>query len=135
PHPPSFPTRRSSDLEEVLLGLFHTLGDCGGHLFGLAGADADSPVAVAHDHQGGEAEAPTALDDLGDTVDGHHALKELVLVLVAPPAATLAAAAATSAALTGPCALILAVVLLLTGGRRLLGSLSRGALGGLSHKI
>src|SRR3712207_7849881 len=32
-------------------------------------AHADGAVAVAHDHQGGEAEATTTLDDLGDAVD------------------------------------------------------------------
>src|SRR5688572_10397606 len=55
---------------EVLLGLFDTLGDRRGYLLGLAVADADLAVTVAHDHQGGEAEASTTLDDLGHTVDG-----------------------------------------------------------------
>src|SRR5947209_16406473 len=65
---------------EVLLGLLDTLGDRRGHLLGLAVADADLAVAVAHDHQGGEAEAPTTLDDLGHAVDGNHALEVLTLL-------------------------------------------------------
>src|SRR4029077_3201578 len=60
--------------EEVLLSLLHALGDGGGHLLGLAVPDADHPVAVAHHHQGGEAEATAALDDLGHAVDGDHVL-------------------------------------------------------------
>ncbi len=64
------------DLEEVLLGLLDALGDRRGHLLGLAVADADRAVAVADDHQGGEAEATTTLDDLGDAVDRDDALDE-----------------------------------------------------------
>src|SRR4029453_450002 len=59
---------------EVLLGLLDALGDRRGPLLGLAVADADLAVAVAHDHEGGEAEAPTTLDDLGHAVDGDDAL-------------------------------------------------------------
>src|SRR4051812_625358 len=62
-------------LEEVLLGLFDTLGDGRGHLLGLSVADSDGAVTVAHDHQGGEAEATTTLDDLGDPVDGYDPLE------------------------------------------------------------
>src|SRR4051794_4723820 len=82
-------------LVEVLLGLLDALGDRRGHLLGLAVADADHAVAVAHDHQRGEAEAPTALDDLGHAVDGHHALDELALL-----GGTAAGAAAAVAAVT-----------------------------------
>ena len=63
--------------EERLLGLLDTLGDRRGHLLGLAVADADHAVAVTDDHQGGEAEATTTLDDLGDAVDLDHALLEI----------------------------------------------------------
>ena len=62
------------DLEEVLLGLLDTLGDRGGHLLGLAVADADGAVAVADHDERGEAEATAALDDLGDAVDRDDAL-------------------------------------------------------------
>src|SRR4051794_37671657 len=81
---------------EVLLGLLDTLGDRRGHLLGLAIAHADLAVAVAHDHQGGEAEATTTLDDLGHAVDGDHALDVVALLggsaTGAPPAVTAGAA-------------------------------------------
>src|SRR4051794_23167454 len=67
-------------LVEVLLGLLDALGDRRGHLLGLAVADAHGAVAVTHDHQGGEAEAPPTLDDLGHAVDGHHALDVVALL-------------------------------------------------------
>src|SRR3954452_3833990 len=61
--------------EEVLLGFLDALGDGRRHLLGLAVADTDHAVAVAHDHEGGEAEAPPALHDLGHPVDGHDPLE------------------------------------------------------------
>src|SRR4051794_38782875 len=81
---------------EVLLGLLDALGDGRGHLLGLAVADADLAVAVTDDHQGGEAEAPTALDDLGHAVDGDHALDVVALLggsapRAPPPVTTVAA--------------------------------------------
>src|SRR5688572_3693055 len=86
---------------EVLLGLLDALGDRRGHLLGLAVAHADLAVAVAHDHQGGEAEAPTTLDDLGHAVDGNHALDVVALLggsaPGAPPAVTTVAAVVTAA--------------------------------------
>src|SRR3954447_16137140 len=86
---------------EVLLGLLDALGDRRGHLLGLAVADADLAVAVTDDHQGGEAEAPTALDDLGHAVDGDHALDVVALLggsaPGAPPAVTTVAAVITAA--------------------------------------
>src|SRR3954463_3406750 len=95
-------------LVEVLLGLLDALGDGRGHLLGLAVTDAHGAVAVAHDHESGEAEAPTALDDLGHAVDGHHALDVVALLggcgTRAPPAVTtvtavVAAAGAAAASL------------------------------------
>ena len=56
-------------LEEVLARLLGALLDGEGHLLGLAVAEADAAVAVADHHEGGEAEATTALHDLGDAVD------------------------------------------------------------------
>src|SRR3954451_4712539 len=88
-------------LVEVLLGLLDALGDGRGHLLGLAVADTHGAVAVAHDHQRGEAEAPTALDDLGHAVDGHHALDEVALLggrASGPPPAVTAVAAVVTAA-------------------------------------
>src|SRR5712692_1957253 len=52
-------------LEEGLLSRLDALGYRGGHLLGLAVADANRAVAVADDDQGGEAEPAAALDDLG----------------------------------------------------------------------
>src|SRR4051794_35857025 len=88
-------------LVEVLLGLLDALGDRRGHLLGLAVADTHGAVAVAHDHQRGEAEAPTALDDLGHAVDGPHALEEVALLggrASGPPPAVTAVAAVVTAA-------------------------------------
>src|SRR5262249_59702138 len=64
----------TGDLEEVLLGLLNTLGDGGRHLLGLAVADTDGAVTVAHHDQRGEAEATTTLHYLGDAVDRDDAL-------------------------------------------------------------
>src|SRR5436853_269264 len=57
------------DREHVLLGLFDGLlhGESG--FLGLAVAEPDLAVPVTDDHQGGEGEPTTALDDLGDAVD------------------------------------------------------------------
>src|SRR3954453_7558409 len=93
---------------EVLLGLLDALGDRRGYLLGLAVTDAHGTVTVTHDDQRGEAEAPTALDDLGHAVDGHHALDVVALLggraSGAPPAVTtvpavVAAAGAAAASL------------------------------------
>ncbi|EGJ76821.1 putative 30S ribosomal protein S5 [Streptomyces sp. Tu6071] len=93
----------TGDLEEVLLGLLHTLGDGGRHLLGLAVADTDGAVRVAHHDQRGEAEAATTLDYLGDTVDRDDALdvrgllgsgSSAVTALPVPPLATGTATAA-----------------------------------------
>src|SRR4051794_18606947 len=88
-------------LVEVLLGLLDALGDGRGHLLGLAVADAHGAVTVADDHQGGEAEAPTALDDLGDPVDGDDALDVVALLggsaPLSPPAVTTVAAVVPAA--------------------------------------
>src|SRR5581483_11343014 len=80
-------------LEEVLLGLLDALGDRRGHLLGLAVADTDRAVAVAHHDQRGEAEAPATLDDLGDPVDRDHTL-DVSGALVSASAAVVAAIAA-----------------------------------------
>ncbi|BDZ41186.1 hypothetical protein GCM10025865_04850 [Paraoerskovia sediminicola] len=90
----------AGDAEEVLLGLLDALRDRGGHLLGLAVADADLTVTVADDDESGEAEATTTLDDLRHAVDRDDALDELVLVrgVVAAAATTVAAPAALAAA-------------------------------------
>ena len=55
------------------------------------------PFAVTDDDQGGEAEATTTLDDLGDAVDGDDALD--VGALLGLSAATVVAAAAVALAI------------------------------------
>src|SRR5262245_48615478 len=105
------------DLEEVLLGLLHALGDRGRHLLRLAVADTDHAVTVAHHDQRGEAEATTTLHDLGDPVDGHHALEVRGLVLGRPATAPVAtvpavpAVTAISAVVTALAALLAAAEL------------------------
>src|SRR3954469_1642190 len=85
-------------LEEVLLGLLDALGDGGRNLLRLAVADADRAVPVAHHHESGEAEPATTLDDLGDPVDGHHALEVRALLGRAVPAAASAVTAVATLA-------------------------------------
>ncbi len=65
------------DGEDVLLRLLHALLDRGGHFLRLAVAEPDVALTVADDHERGEGEPPTALDDLGDSVDGDDSLFEL----------------------------------------------------------
>jgi hypothetical protein len=103
-------------VEEVLAGLLGALLDGEGHLLGLAVAEADAPGAVADHDEGGEAEATTALHDLGDAVDVDHprlaqggvaggaGVDELPL-----PVATTTAVAAIAAAAGGRAALVLDV--------------------------
>src|SRR4051794_8245866 len=92
-------------LEEVLLGLLDALGDRRGHLLGLAVADADGAVAVAHHDERGEAEAAAALDDLCHAVDRDDPLDVRGLLGRAPSTVvtTVAAVVATAASATlGP---------------------------------
>ena len=65
------------DLHHLALGLFGPLLDGGRDFLRLAEAEPYAAVAVAHDHQRGEAEALTALDDLGDAADVDDALDQL----------------------------------------------------------
>ena len=66
--------------EDVLPRLVVALADRLGDLVRLAEADADVPGLVADDDERAEAEAPAALDDLGDAVDVDDALLELLFV-------------------------------------------------------
>jgi len=70
------------DLDDVLLRVLDTLADGLGDIAGLAQADADMAVAVAHDDDRREREAAAALVDLGDAVDLDDALLERELVRV-----------------------------------------------------
>src|SRR2546427_7311307 len=70
---------------QALCGLAHRLA----HLVRLAGGDPDASLPVAHRDERVEAEAPAALHDLRDAVDGNHVLDEpvalaLPLARVAP---------------------------------------------------
>jgi hypothetical protein len=55
-------------LEQVLARLFNALLDGQTGFLGLAVAQTDLAVPVAHDHERGEREPPAALDDLGHPV-------------------------------------------------------------------
>src|SRR5437764_7393933 len=57
------------DLEEVAPGVLDAFLDRERHLVRLAVADADHRALVTDHHQGGEGEAPAALDDLRHAVD------------------------------------------------------------------
>src|SRR6185312_923225 len=80
--------------DHAALGLLGRLADRLRYLAGLAGAVADPALAVADHHQGGEAEPPAALHDLGDAVDADELLNELDLVAGAIPVAIPVAVAA-----------------------------------------
>ena len=67
---------------DVLLRVLDALLDRVGHLVRLAEPRADVAAAVTDHHDRREAEAAAALDDLGDAVDLHHALRELEPVAV-----------------------------------------------------
>ena len=75
--------------EQVLLCVLDGLLDGKRHLVGLAVPSAHRAVLVAHHYEGGEREAPAALDHLGHAVDVDHALLELVRILLILPLASL----------------------------------------------
>src|SRR6266536_2530415 len=80
------------DLYQAAAGGFDGLAHCLAHLVRLAGGDPDAPLPVAHRDERVEAEAPAALHDLRDPVDGNDVLDEpvalaLPLARVAPPPA------------------------------------------------
>src|SRR5450755_2478052 len=84
--------------EEALLRRLDALGDRRGHLLGLAVADADHAVAVAHHDQRGEAEPAAALHDLGHAVDGDDALQVSGALLGSATAAVVTTVAPLAAA-------------------------------------
>src|SRR3954451_18773449 len=98
--------------EEVLLRFLDALGDRRGNFLGLAVADADLTVTVTDDDEGGEAEATTTLDDLGDAVDRHDLLEVRGLVLAGPATAAVAPVPAATAT-------VIAVVAALPAGSAL----------------
>src|SRR6478609_3299918 len=109
----------AGNAEEGLLGLFNALRDSGRNFLCLAVADADHAVAVTDDDEGGEAEATTTLDDLGNAVDGYDALYELALLgLAAAVTATTAATVATALAAVATLATTSATTAVVSGSRR-----------------
>ena len=98
--------------EHVLLGVQLALGDSGRNLTGLAVADTDGAVAVADHHEGGEAERTATLVGLGDAVDGHHAVEQLVAAALLATVAALTTTTLTTLATTRT-----TIVVALLGGR------------------
>jgi hypothetical protein len=96
----------------VLLGIQLTLGNSRRNLAGLAIANANGAVAVAHNHESCEAEGTTTLVDLGHTVDGDYAVEQLVAIVIAvmTTTATLATTALSATTATAALAVIIAVV-------------------------
>src|SRR5699024_7409702 len=90
--------RNARHTEEVLLRFLDALRDRGGHLLGLAVANADLSVTVTDDDQGREAETPTALNNLGHAVDCYDTLEMRGLLLGRPATATVLAVPAVLAA-------------------------------------
>ena len=86
--------------EHVLLGIQLALGDCSRDLAGLAITDAHGAVAVADHHEGGEAERTATLVGLGDAVDGHHAVEQLVAAVLLATVAALTTTTLTTLATT-----------------------------------
>src|SRR5690606_37673874 len=66
------------DPDQALLRPLVALADRVRHLVGLAEAHPDVTLAVTDDDERAEAEAPAALDDLGDAVDVDHPLLEIL---------------------------------------------------------
>ena len=71
-----------SDGADVLLCILEALADSLGHFVGLAHAEADAALAVAHYAQGGELGHTAALNGLADAVEGNYLLDELGRSLV-----------------------------------------------------
>src|SRR5687768_3019389 len=89
-------------LEEAALGFFNTLGDGGWHFLRLAITDADRTFAIANHDKCREAESATALDDLGDPVDGDDPFDVCGLLhgAITPAVSVATVAALTPAATT-----------------------------------
>src|SRR5271163_1304748 len=84
---------------EMLAGGIGGFADGFGDLIGLAKTDADLALAISHDEERAEAEAATALDDLGASVDEDNFFEQVGFVLIATTtrsAITAAGAASTT---------------------------------------
>src|SRR5277367_3049922 len=63
--------------DQAFLGAIDALANRLGHFVGFAEAESDQAVMIARNHQRAEAEAASALHDLGDAVDVHDLLFDL----------------------------------------------------------
>src|SRR5207248_8077833 len=68
-----------------------------GHFAGFSQTDTHPAAFVAHHHQRAEIESPSALHDLGRTVDENHFLSELALLAFAEFAGFVGRSAAATA--------------------------------------
>src|SRR6266851_3668750 len=84
--------------------LLRRLADRLGHLARLAGAIADTALAVADDDDRREAEAPAALHHLGDAIDADELFDEIAVLAIAALAVAVAPAPAAVAPARGPSA-------------------------------
>ena len=80
----SFPQR---DLDETSLGRFRRFADRFGHLPRLTVAEPDTALLITNNDQRSKPEAPTALHDLGDTIDVNELVDKLAVALIAIPTA------------------------------------------------
>src|SRR5207249_5639943 len=97
---------RERDLDHAAAGGFDGLANRLAHLVRLAGGHPDASLPVAHGDERVEAEAPAALHDLRDAVDGNDVLDEPVALALslariaplpaAPPTPTSPAPSASS---------------------------------------
>ncbi len=69
------------DVEHVLLGIHDSLGDGLGNLGGLADAEADIALAVAHCYKSEQGHAAATLDGLGHAVNKDDALLKIGFLL------------------------------------------------------
>ena len=67
------------NFHQMLFRAFRGLADGFRNFHGLADGAADPALLIADDYQGGKAEVLTALDDLGNTVQGNQAFFEFTL--------------------------------------------------------
>jgi hypothetical protein len=69
--------------KKVALCTFRCLADRFRHFTRLAVAETDAALQVADDDERSEAEALTALDDLGNAIDVHELIRKLAIAFLA----------------------------------------------------
>ena len=65
-------------MNQIFLGLLDGLADGHGNFARLAHAETGVAALIADDHQRGKAQVLAALDDLGDALDGHDLILQIV---------------------------------------------------------